>query len=607
MTLSSSADPSVGSELLGYRLEELIGRGGMGVVFRAVDLRLKRNVALKLLAPELASDDRFRERFLRESELAASLDHPNVIPIYAAGEADGRLFIAMRYVERGDLRDVLRAGPLEPGMALEFCAQVADALDAAHERGLVHRDVKPSNVLLDERKHVYLADFGLTRRIAGGDAPGGDARSLGTIDYIAPEQIRGEEVDGRADLYSLGCLLYECLTGEPPFRRPSDLAVAFAHLEEEPLVPPELEGLMERALAKDPEDRFQSGRELVGAARTALGLEAPHRRRWPLLVGAVVLALVAFGALAVLLTRGGAAAPGTGRLLRIDPQTDRVTNTVDVGSDANAVAFGGGQVWVSTLGSPGVWRIDPKTFEATRFAASHPIGVAVSGGIVYVPDGLGSVTEMDASGTELPSISTYEFGGGRITSRGDQLWYVEELSEGGRALRLGASNIAGGVRLSVPLPAPKPLNEAHVSFDYAGATVGARGVWVAGDALDRRVFRINPRKGRVVATLHLRFPPGGIAAGRRAVWVTDQLGDRLARIDPATNRIVKTIPIGPEPTEPTGVAVGAGSVWVANTLDRSISRIDPHSNRVMKTIQLKVIPKAVTVAHGAVWVAANAG
>src|SRR5262249_2112611 len=142
--------------------------------------------------------------------------------------------IAMRYVEGGDLRGVLRSGPLQPGPALAFCSQVAEALDAAHERGLVHRDVKPSNVLVDERNHVYLADFGLTRRIVGADAPGVEAGPLGPIDYIPPEQLRGEEVDGRADLYSLGCLLYECLTGEPPFRRPSELAVAFAPLEDEP-------------------------------------------------------------------------------------------------------------------------------------------------------------------------------------------------------------------------------------------------------------------------------------------------------------------------------------------------------------------------------------
>ena len=157
----------------------------------------------------------------------------------------------------------------------------------------------PRTSCLDERKHVYLADFGLTRHIAGGDAPALEARSLGTIDYIAPEQIRGEEIDGRADLYSLGCLLYECLTGAPPFRRPSELAVAFAHLEEEPPAPPELEGLMKKALAKAPEDRYQSGRELVSAARTALGLDAPQRRRWPLLVAAAVIALVAAGSLSV--------------------------------------------------------------------------------------------------------------------------------------------------------------------------------------------------------------------------------------------------------------------------------------------------------------------
>jgi len=606
MTLSSSADPDVGTELLGYRLEELIGRGGMGVVFRALDLRLKRNVALKLLAPELASDERFRERFLRESELAASLDHPNVIPVYAAGEADGRLFIAMRYVEGGDLRDVLRAGPLEPESALEFCSQVADALDAAHERGLVHRDVKPSNVLLDERRHVYLADFGLTRRIAGGDAPGAEARSLGTIDYIAPEQIRGEEVDGRADLYSLGCLLYECLTGEPPFRRPSELAVAFAHLEEEPVVPPELEGLMERALAKDPEDRFQSGRELVGAARATLGLEAPHRRRWPLLVAAVVLALVAAGSLAVLLTRSGSTGtPGTGRLLRIDPQSDRVTNTVDVGSNPSGVAFGDQNVWVSTVGDSNVWRIDPGTFEAKDFAANRrPLGVAVRSHVVYVPEYGGGVTRLQVATPSVALEACRTSATATITSSGP-VWFVEELNEVGRArpIRPPTAVVCRFGR-KVRIPDPRPLDEAHVRFGFVGAAYGAHDVWAAGDALDRRVFRIDPRKEKVIAKIDLPSPPGGIAADDRGVWVTGQLSDVVWRIDPATNKVVRRIHVG---REPTGVAVAQGSVWVANTLDRSISQIDTRSNQVVGLIHLNVSPKAVTVADGAVWVAASAG
>ena len=225
----------IGTDFLGYRIEELIGRGGMGVVYRAFDLRLKRPVALKLVAPSLALDERFRERFARETELVMSLEHPNVIPIYDAGDVDGRLYLAMRLVDGTDLGSLLRAeGALEPARAVPICAQIASALDAAHARGLVHRDVKPSNVLLDSTEHVYLADFGLTRRLD--DQPGdpGDDRSIGTPAYLAPEQIDAQSVDGRADVYSLGCVLYECLTGERVFPRGSRLAEAWAHLEEEP-------------------------------------------------------------------------------------------------------------------------------------------------------------------------------------------------------------------------------------------------------------------------------------------------------------------------------------------------------------------------------------
>jgi len=198
-------------------VEGVLGRGGMSVVYLAEDLRLRRKVALKLLDPRLAEDEAFRERFLAESELAASLDHPCVVPIYAAGDAHGRLFIAMRYVEGSDLKELLQAGPLSAARVVAICVQVADALDFAHARGLVHRDVKPSNVLLDASEHAYLADFGLTERL--GEPQAVEPGVLGTIDYVAPEQIRGDQVDGRADVYSLGCLLCECLAGEPPFVR----------------------------------------------------------------------------------------------------------------------------------------------------------------------------------------------------------------------------------------------------------------------------------------------------------------------------------------------------------------------------------------------------
>ncbi len=286
-----SDDPRVGTELAGYRIESLLGWGGMSVVYLAEDLRLKRKVALKLLAASLAEDDSFRDRFLRESELAAAIDHPNIVPIYEAGTTEDVLFIAMRYVEGSDLRERLHHGRLDPGDATDILTQVASALDAAHARGLVHRDVKPSNVLLDTAArpdgsdHVYLADFGLTRRASDEAGIGDNGHLMGTIDYVAPEQIAGEEIDGRADVHSLGCLLYECFVGQPPFRRDTDIAVVFAHLEAEPPAPsagrPELpaalDAVIARALAKEPEQRYSSCRELARAALSVAVDEASRR------------------------------------------------------------------------------------------------------------------------------------------------------------------------------------------------------------------------------------------------------------------------------------------------------------------------------------------
>ncbi len=263
----------------------------MSVVYLAEDLRLKRRVALKLLAAGLAEDESFRDRFLRESELAASIDHPNIVPIYEAGATEDLLFIAMRYVDGRDLKERLRRNRLDPADAIGILAQVASALDAAHARGLVHRDVKPSNMLLDTgagpdgSDHVYLADFGLTKRVSEEPGIGDDGHLLGTIDYVAPEQIAGEEIDGRADVYSLGCVLYECLVGQPPFRRDSDLAVVFAHLETEspvpsagrPELPAALDGVITRAMAKEPGQRYATCRELARAALAVVVDEASSR------------------------------------------------------------------------------------------------------------------------------------------------------------------------------------------------------------------------------------------------------------------------------------------------------------------------------------------
>ena len=213
-------------------MEALVARGGMGVVYRASDLSLQRPVALKLIAPELAEDERFRGRFLKESRLAASLDHANVVPIYEAGERDGQLYLAMRMVEGSDLKALLRRdGRLGAERALAILGQVASALDAAHRRGLVHRDVKPGNVLIDEDGHAYLTDFGVSKQLGGVSTDTGGM--VGTLDYLAPEQIRGEAVDARTDGYALACVLYECLAGAPPFHRETEGETLWAHMHEQ--------------------------------------------------------------------------------------------------------------------------------------------------------------------------------------------------------------------------------------------------------------------------------------------------------------------------------------------------------------------------------------
>jgi serine/threonine-protein kinase len=274
-----NSDPLIGRELAGYRIEEFIGRGGMGVVYRAEHVMLGRKDAIKLLASELSTDTAFRERFLRESRIAAGMDHPNVIPIFHAGEVDGLLYLAMRYVQGSDLRTHLeQRGQLTLEETVAVVEQVASALDAAHERGLVHRDVKPANILISHSGHVYLTDFGIakhTRTRGGLTKPGS---FLGTLDYAAPEQIEGKQIDGRADQYALGCVLYHCLAGVAPYEKDSDVQLIYAHLLERappvtsrrPRLPPGVDAVLDRALAKKRDDRYLTCGELASALESAL-------------------------------------------------------------------------------------------------------------------------------------------------------------------------------------------------------------------------------------------------------------------------------------------------------------------------------------------------
>jgi serine/threonine protein kinase len=283
----------IGAEIAGYKVERELGRGGMAVVYRARDLRLGRTVALKLLAPEYTRNDAFRRRFAQESRVAAAIDHPNIVPVFEAGEFDGVLYIAMCCVSGQDLRALIDAeGPLAVPVAVRIAAQLASALDTAHARDLVHRDVKPGNVLIakgvdsDHPEHVYLTDFGLAKKslsLTGFTTAG---EFVGTLDYVAPERIAGRPVDGRADLYSLACVVHEMLAGAPPFQRADHLELLWAHQydpppalsKERPDIPVAADDVLKKALAKAPDGRHDSCLEFVADLRAAVADCVPRRR-----------------------------------------------------------------------------------------------------------------------------------------------------------------------------------------------------------------------------------------------------------------------------------------------------------------------------------------
>jgi YVTN family beta-propeller protein len=597
-------DQRIGTELLGYRIEALIGRGGMGVVYRAYDGRLKRNVALKLVAPELAANPAFRERFLAESELAASLEHPSVVPIHDAGEVDRQLVLAMRYVEGSDLKTLLaEEGPFEPKRTLEICAQVAGALDAAHERGLVHRDVKPSNVLLDEAEHVYLADFGLTRRISEG---GGLGPSLGTPAYAAPEQIEGGKVDGRADVYSLACLLYECLAGEPPFPRESELATLWAQLNDPPpglADYPALEPVLAKALAKDPAERYGSCRELVEAAAEALGIRdvvVVHDRRPLLLAAAGAVLVVAAVLLGVLLTRGGGTArPSTkptvaittGALQRIDPKTNKLVAATRLGSSPASLAAGEGAVWVTDERESTISRIDPRTNSVTTKASAGP----AAGGPSYVIAGEGSVWVSNTGGGgltrfdprtltnlgALPLASTDSFNCGPVAAGEGGIWVYAS----GALYRATGDNLVAKVE-GTPL----------CSGDLAA---GAGAVWVTNSYFASELLRVDPKTLRIAKRLPLDFPPGAVTTDDSAVWIVDGRDDSVVEVSPTSGRIFATVKVG---GRPDAIATGGGSVWVANVDDGTVSRIDPRRRKVVATINVGPNPTHIAVGEGGVFV-----
>jgi DNA-binding beta-propeller fold protein YncE/tRNA A-37 threonylcarbamoyl transferase component Bud32 len=637
-------DPRIGTELLGYRIEALIGRGGMSVVYRAEDLRLKRKVALKLMASELAEDERFRERFLRESELAASLDHPHIVPIYGAGEHEGQLYIAMRYVEGSDLKELLKQeGALDPKRALGLLEDLADALDAAHARGLVHRDVKPSNALLDEAGHVYLSDFGLTKSASDRSAQTLTGRIVGTVDYAAPEQIEGKPIDGRADVYSLGCLLYECLTGEVPFPRDSELAVLWAQVNEpppkaserKPRLPQAIDAVTAKALAKDPAERYSSGRELVEAAREALGLRDVIfiRDRRPLLLAALG-ALLAAGAVAaglVLSLGGGGAKPDltvrNNTLVRIDPKTSKIAGVINVGQGPEAAAVGGGSVWVYNWDDHTVSVVD-----ATRATVVRTLSIAGTAPLVPVnsiaADRSGAWVLSTSEGTAL--LTRLRLGPVDYRREFPLPYDPVSVTVGGGAVWVAAKRIGPSVIFRIDPKTGSILYTATLRGavvdpqsqfrDVRWIAVGAHAVWAV---QGRTIFRLDPATGRLIAKANI---PGqelaAVAADRNTVWVAifdPARGNRLTRIDPATLKPTKTIP-APSASDSTSGDILLGSsgafaladdaLWWNAGGSGTVWRADPQVGRVVSTVRLTPPltdfsgfgPYGIAWGAGSVWV-----
>jgi YVTN family beta-propeller protein len=618
VTGSVGADPRIGSELLGYRVEELVGRGGMGVVYRAHDPRLKRSVAIKLLAPELSHDEWFRVRFLAETELAASLEHPNVVPIHDAGESDGQLYLVMRYVEGGTLRDLLDTeAPLEPTRAIDICDQIAAALDAAHARGLVHRDVKPSNVLRDAAGHVYLADFGLTRPLDH-TADVGPGLSLGTPTYVAPEAIRGEAVDGRADQYALACVLHEALIGRPPFAADTDIALLFAHLEEpppasdSPFAPP-----LARGLRKAPDERFASCEELVGAVRRAGSPPAPRRRRRPLVMGITLLAALILATVValpgILPDRGGAeavAVAGDGFVARIDPERPQEATRVTVGTDPSAIATSTGDVWVASMGSGTLQRIDPDDGQVTDSVVVAderlgPTGLAVTprgvlddargnalGELIWVSDSVnGTFKAFDPAVDELlPNAVGYP----KISYSCEHSPAPEDLALEGDAIWMAISNGVQRVSLQGGGVETVDLRAAATRLAY-----GEGSLWVVVFSATSYLVQIDPATREEVRRRAIPIQGTAIAVAEGALWVAAGDVDEVWRFDPRTLEVEERVPVGLFPAD---LATGGGAVWVANELGGTVSRIDTGTSRVTQTIEIGDAPRFVAFGHGSLWV-----
>ncbi len=627
------SDLTVGATFAGCRLEAVAGRGGMGIVYRATQLALDRRVALKAMTPDLAQDAEYRERFQRESHIAASIDHPNVIPVYEAGELEGTLYLLMRWVDGTDLRTLLRnSDRLSPVRALRLLLPVASALAAAHRRGLVHRDIKPANVLIagGEEEHVYLTDFGIARRTEGEAAMTRTGVFVGTVDYSAPERLEGSHGDARADIYSFGCMMYETLSGHVPYERPSEISKMFAHIND-PVpslraeltdVPEQLEAIVERAMAKRPEDRFASASELSGALAELLQeldtreheirrrAQEPTRvsrpetapteavapasappasgRRRALVALPILAAVVIAVVLVIALSGGGGDTP---KATPVNGAGISAVRTIDLGGPAGGLSAGPtGAIWASVPSRGTLIRVGPGGRSQSFSVGGHPRALATG------------VSGLWVSGSAAGPLARLHLATGATLARASLAAPPAAVAVDGKDGSAWAAGPSGSV--SHFAPGGAPLGSPASVGAPKGIGWGEGWLWVAAgaDGLWRVPLSAGPAR-------RFNGGTGPVAVGFDAgVWLANADG-HVTRFDPRTQflHVVADVPTGASSLDALAAVEGRRAVWVASDSAQTVYRISVQTQRVTGRVSFAAPPVALAISGRYVWVATADG
>jgi hypothetical protein len=586
-----------GEVFAGYEIEEVVGRGGMGVVYRAVELRLGRPVALKVIAPQFAEDPLARMRFVREARTAASIEHPNVIPIHAAGEQDGVAFIAMRFIAGDDLRSLVRhEGPLPPVRAAHFVGQVASALDAAHRAGIVHRDVKPANVLVAGGDHAYLTDFGLTAFLGSASTVPGGREWVGTPDFAAPEQIRGDRPDARTDVYALGCVLFFLLTGRPPFAGENQQAKLWAHLTDPP--PPLRPGavsafdrVIARALAKVPEDRYSSASDLARAAAAAAGGAA---------VGSEVGSVAVGDAEADPDSEAATLADTRPRAGPARPRGRRVRRRAVAGAALAIAAIAGTAVALSGGSDPR--RTDPTrppprqsainpTVQARAPAGHRPNSVVLTGNRVWVGERRRPlVRAYDAHRVKPLRSVVIPSGVAELAVDGSSVWAAMWRAHAVARIDARRARLAG-------TPIPLPGAPASVAAASGSLWVGVIAPVRDGPA---ELLRIDPATGQTAWSVELPGQADRLIAAYGFLWALVSTPNGLVKIDPETGAVVRWIDLPGQ--EAADLTAGAGMLWATVHGPEWLVRIDARNGR-RAAVPVRLGAAGVAVHGENVWVA----